>query len=501
MLIKTTAFFTLLFGSYFFWGCQSPTEPVITPDPTSPFGSLQVNVNTDSALIKLKINNSILKQRNGTGILDSILPGTYSLETSAQYYYTDTSLVQIAANNKTIKNIELYKNVGSLNITVNAEDALIQLWKSNALVKERTGSGIIDNILPGTYILRTSAAIHLPDSSTVTIFERIQTEKTINLTPDFGTVTFNITPSHAVVKIYQNSILIREHNAAGTVDTLRSGHYTGTVEAPYFRTEPLNLNIKAGDKRTISFNMTSSFTISMVDVNSHYFMRGCTAEQGNLCQNDELPICNILLPGFKISKLEVPQHIWTLIMGYNYSTFKDSLYPVHNISWYEAVDFCNKLSIAVGLMPCYTINGTNVTCDWNANGYRLPTESEWEAAARGGGINPNVQSKFSGANTLSSVGWYNDNSFSTVHYPGAKYGNRISIYDLSGNLSEWCWDIYGAYNPSDLSNPKGAPTGTNRVVRGGSFLDPENACRVSARSSFAPETKSSTIGLRLVRKL
>lgn len=502
MWIKNKSIYIVLLSSYFFWGCSSPTEPVVTPDPTSPFGSLQVNVNVDSATIKLKVNNSVLKQRIGTGVLDSILPGTYALETSAQYYYTDTSMIQVAANNKTIKNIELFKNVGSLNIAVNTEDALIQLWKSNILVKERTGSGIIENIMPGTYKLKATSSLYVPDSSEVTIVERTQTQKTINLVPNFGTATFNVNPPHARLKLFQNDVLIHELTGFPKTINLRPGSYSIILEAPYYNTATgIFFSIKAGDNRTYNLTMTSSFNIAMVDINSHYFMRGCTTEQGNLCQNDELPVCNVLLPGYKISKLEVPQHVWTLLMGYNNSTYKDSLFPVHNISWYEAVEFCNKMSTAVGLNPCYTINGTNVTCDWNANGYRLPTESEWEAAARGGGVNPMTQSKFSGGNTLNTVGWYNSNSNLTVRYPGFKAPNRISIYDLSGNVSEWCWDIYGAYNPNELSHPKGATTGTNRVARGGSYADPENACRVSARNSYTPETKISTIGLRLVRKL
>ncbi|HPM02582.1 MAG TPA: SUMF1/EgtB/PvdO family nonheme iron enzyme, partial [Candidatus Cloacimonadota bacterium] len=132
----------------------------------------------------------------------------------------------------------------------------------------------------------------------------------------------------------------------------------------------------------------------------------------------------------------------------------------------------------------------------SADGYRLPTEAEWEGISRYGAMNM----AYSGSNTLGDVGWYVNNSSGTTHIKGQKQANISKIHDMTGNVFEWCWDWYGAYNSGSSTNPLGADTGTHRIVRGGSYSSDTEPCMNVYRSQFSPEIRQSNIGLRLVRK-
>ena len=215
---------------------------------------------------------------------------------------------------------------------------------------------------------------------------------------------------------------------------------------------------------------------------------------------------------FFISNIPVTQFFYNKVLGYNPSKLKGDLFPVENVNWYEAVVFCNALSIAYKLNPCYSVKDFDIKdipadspawkdlkCDFGANGFRLPTEAEWEYAATGGGVNI-----YSGSDNLDEVGWYGENSNITTHNVGEKKPNAYGLYDMSGNVSEWCWDWYAAYESDVLDgnvmNPRGPKTGKARVKRGGSWLDDDVQCRITARESSAPSGKAGTLGFRICRK-
>ena len=181
--------------------------------------------------------------------------------------------------------------------------------------------------------------------------------------------------------------------------------------------------------------------------------------------------------------------------------------PVINITWYEAIEYCNWLSRVEGKEEVYKIkksfkdiNNDNeedelnwtITCDFDKNGYRLPTEAEWEFAARGG--NGSKGFKYSGSNDLNKVAWYMDNSKGRVRSIGKKKANELGIYDLSGNIYEWCWDWY-----SFFYDTKGTKKGSYRVGRGGSWNSNELNCKATFRFNVTPSRRFSIIGFRVTR--
>jgi formylglycine-generating enzyme required for sulfatase activity len=162
----------------------------------------------------------------------------------------------------------------------------------------------------------------------------------------------------------------------------------------------------------------------------------------------------------------------------------DDRLPVEEISWYDAKAFCEKLnSLFDGKLP---------------KGYQfdLPTEAQWEFAARGGNISKEYE--YSGGNDIEKVAWYWENAGRTTHPVGMKIANELGIYDMSGNVCEWCQDWYGAYSSSSQTNPKGPSNGDNRVNRGGCWFDYARGCRVSNRYDNTPSISSFSLGLRLV---
>ena len=214
---------------------------------------------------------------------------------------------------------------------------------------------------------------------------------------------------------------------------------------------------------------------NMVYVEGGTFTMGATSEQQNP-EDDEKPH-RVSLSSFYIGKYEVTQALWKAVMGSNPSHWKGDNLPVENVSWNDCQTFLLKLNAMTGKT------------------FRLPTEAEWEFAARGGNRNRGYQ--YSGSNVLSDVAWYADNSGSKTHNVGAKAPNELGIYDMSGNVWEWCQDWKGSYSSSAQTNPKGPSSGSYRVCRGGSWDGGAGGCRVADRGYDAPDDGDFNLGFRL----
>ena len=230
--------------------------------------------------------------------------------------------------------------------------------------------------------------------------------------------------------------------------------------------------------------------MKMIWVEGGDFLMGCTSEQSD-CDSDEQNIRRVTVDGFYIGMLEVTQSQWEKVVGTSISQQRNKKgsdnslkgvgpdYPMYYVSWDEAMEFCRLLS-----------NKTGRT-------YTLPTEAQWEYAARGG--NKNEGAKYAGSNMIDAVAWYKDNSGSSTHIVGSKRANALGIYDMSGNVKEWCKDWYAnSYVSYDTNNPVGPSSGSNRVFRGSSWWFTASNCRVANRSSGTPNFRDDDLGFRVV---
>lgn len=239
------------------------------------------------------------------------------------------------------------------------------------------------------------------------------------------------------------------------------------------------------------------------------FIMGDTFGDG---QKEEKPAHEVTLDSYYISKYEVTQKEYEELMGNNPSfADKGGNYPVNEVTWYDAIMYANKLSEKLGLTPYYSItdveeyknriSGARISIV-GGNGYRLPTEAEWEYAARGGRKSKGF--KYSGSNNIDEVAWYSSDNNVIIRQVGEKKPNELGIYDMNGNVSEWCWDWYGDYTSESQKNPINKSKGTYannsyKVFRGGSGHDePTETTVIYRRATFA-HNFHAPLGFRLVR--
>ena len=352
-------------------------------------------------------------------------------------------------------------------------------------------------------------------STTATINEIAHT---IALTVPFGTNATN---------------LVATFVTTGTQVKVGSAVQASGISANDF-TSPVTYTVVAADASTQDYAVTVTAELLMIPVNGGTFSMGSTAAGSDV----EQPVHSVTISNFLIAAYEVTQAQYQTVMGSNPSYFTgDASRPVEMVSWFDAVAFCNARSALEGLTACYTISGTTVGVDFTKNGYRLPTEAEWEFASLGG--TESLGRRYSGSNDLDAVAWWNDNSGSTTnlmgtidpnepgtynkssiysysglyavvrcgdpgsttHPAGTKVANELGIFDMSGNVSEWCNDWYASYGSSAQIDPPGPASGSARVLRGGTFGGfGEFYLRCYGRFDFSPNVRSNGFGFRVVRR-
>jgi formylglycine-generating enzyme required for sulfatase activity len=236
---------------------------------------------------------------------------------------------------------------------------------------------------------------------------------------------------------------------------------------------------------------------NMIRISGGSFFMG--SNEGAFRSNER--VHEVTVNSFLIGETEVTQELYSAVMNQTPSSFKGSNLPVESVTWFDAVRFCNALSELNGLSPAYTIEGEKVTWDRDSKGFRLPTEAEWEYAARGGQDGGEILEKagYAGGSAAGDISWYSGNSSRRAQPVKGKNPNQLGIYDMSGNVWEWCWDWYDNYPADPVFDPLGPEKGRNRVFRGGAWVTPVNQLRVSFRVGNPPDSKANSVGFRIAQ--
>ena len=288
---------------------------------------------------------------------------------------------------------------------------------------------------------------------------------------DAGDVTDPTGPATGSGRVYRGGSY---SSAAASCRVTHRGYNASTL-----RDGSLGLRIVLADDPTLHKYTVNGVTFTMKEVPAGTFTMGATAEQGDDAYSNEGPTHSVTLSSYMIGQTEVTQALWTAVMGSTPSvtTTGDNI-PVHNVSWDDCQEFIVKLNAMTG------------------ETFRLPTEAEWEYAARGaqtGGT------KYAGSDNIDEVAWYKDNTGLSFMAVALKAPNALGLYDMSGNVSEWCQDWYGSYSSAAQTNPQGPATGDYRILRGGNKYSLARVCRVSVRFGYTPSSHASGNGLRLAR--
>jgi len=430
-------------------------------------GTLDISVVPNDAVIEVDHN----KIQSG---VNELKPGTYHLRISKQNYFAVEDTVTIALGKRSKKNYELMKSSGILQLSVEPDDASVYL--NNELLKER---GKVE-LNEGKYKLEVKAENYAPVSEIIEIKANNTIEKKYSLAAKTGNLQLNVNVFNAAGELKRDGKIVKTWTGLLYEKGLLIGEYELTLKSAGYKTKK--------DKVVIAEDKTTVKEIELVkgrDVAGNMVLvEGGTFEMGsNNGESDEKPVHSVTIKSFYIGKYEVTQKEWVEIMGTNPSYFKGDNLPVECVSWNDVQEYISKLNAKTG------------------GKYRLPTEAEWEYAARGG--NQSKGYTYSGSNTIDDVAWYYGNSNSKTHEVGTKGPNELGIYDMSGNVWEWCsdWNGESYYSSSPGTNPQGPTSGTYRVLRGGSWLGYALNCRSSVRVRNDPDLRNNYGGFRIAQDL
>jgi formylglycine-generating enzyme required for sulfatase activity len=446
-------------------------QPPLKAELKPAFGKLTVNTQPEQGA-DVFIDG---EKRGQTPLtLDKVRSGEHAVRVIKTLYFPTTQTATVSDGQTATENIVMKPNFAALTFKADGDIYVNDNRKAANTWTER--------LSPGNYKVEVHKASHR--STLTTIEAKAGETRTIDLeapTPIYGSldISSNVTAQIAIdgqaqqsaTPVLLNKILTGKHEITLQADGYQT--YKQTVDVIEGKIAAVKATLQVPEKVQPVAQDSKSEGFEMVFVQGGTFTMGC-----NNCESYEKPTHQVILSSFNIGKYEVTQAQWKAIMGENPSYFKGDKLPVETVSWDDVQDFIRRLNAQTGKK------------------YRLPTEAEWEYAARGGSKSRGY--KYSGSNTIGDVAWYDDNSGSTTHAVGTKSANELGIYDMSGNVWEWCSDWYGSYSSGAQSNPTGASSGSARVSRGGSWRYDAAYSAVSYRDYTTPSYRSFEIGFRLV---
>ena len=468
------------------------SKPAGSTEPADAGGNFYaLTVTPKNAVITIDGNQQTVST---DGEYSAMLPyGSHTYKVEAGGYISKSGSFTISSSDMTPINVSLVSAMATVSVTCPTPAVSLYVDKKSVGMAPWTGS-----LKEGMHLIETKKEGYRSQQRTINLSQQQKLDVAFNeLVAIQGNLSVNYKPFGADVyidgkKVGQsprvfNGIIVGNHK----VEIKKDGYGTDSKTVSILEGQTASLSgvlttnasssVATGTSlsgNTITIPVKDGISIDMVRVESGTFTMGATAEMKKP-DDDEKPTHQVTLTNdYYIGKYEVTQALWQAVMGSNPSYFKGNNLPVEKVSWDDCQEFLSKLNSITGKT------------------FRLPTEAEWEYAARGGKKYRGNQ--YSGSNNLSDVAWYGDNSGSKTHAVGTKQPNELGIYDMSGNVLEWCQDWYDKYSSFSQVNPTGASSGSNRVRRGGCWSYNARRCRSSFRINRTPNCRRDCLGLRLV---
>ncbi len=426
---------------------------------------------TDPLLIKFQSNpegaeiyldNANIGQTNKDKF---VYEGKHALKLMKSGYLDIQKDIDVKETASNIFKFALVKNAVVLSLRVVPSDARILINK-----EDYSGKTEIE-LPPGRYKFEISMDGYLAVTDVIDLELGKPVTKDFTLRKITGKLQLTVSPTDADVELLKGDKIIEQWKGSKQFQSLQVGTYTLKAKANGYKAYTKDITIAESQKalEDVTLEKGSEIGKNMVFVKGGYFMMG-----SNDGEADEKPIHKIWVDDFNIGKYEVTQKEWQEVMGSNPSYYRGEDLPVDQVSWNDVQDYLSKLNAKTGKK------------------YRLPTEAEWEYAARGG--NKSRGYEYSGSNNIEEAAWYNGNSGSKTHPAGTKKPNELGLYDMTGNVWEWCSDWYDEnyYKNSPDRNPQGGK-GSSRLLRGGSWDNSDYNCRVSVRSSNSPGSNDKVL--------
>ena len=469
------------------------SKPAGSTEPTDAGGNFYaLTVTPKNAVVTIDGNPQTVST---DGEYSAMLPyGSHTYKVEAGGYISKSGSFTISSSDMTPINVSLVSAMATVSVTCPTPAVSLYVDKKSVGMAPWTGS-----LKEGMHLIEAKKEGYRSQQRTVNLSQQQRLDVALaELAAIQGNLSVNYKPFGADVyidgkKVGQsprvfNGILVGNHK----VEIKKDGYGTDskTISILEGQTASLSGVLTTHTSSSVATGFSSSgntiiipvkgkISIDMVRVEAGTFTMGATPEMKNP-EYKEKPTHQVTLTNdYYIGKYEVTQALWQTVMGNNPSKFKGDNLPVEQVSWDDCQEFISKLNRITGKT------------------FRLPTEAEWEYAARGGNKSRGYQ--YSGSSNIRKVAWYWDNRGNKPHHAvGTKQANELGIYDMSGNVSEWCQDWYGAYSSSSQVNPTGANSGSDRVYRGGSWANNASFCRSSFRLGFTPDCRDINLGLRLV---